>query len=185
MPSVLTTRRLILRPLTLRDAARIQRLCGELAVSRWLSSVPHPYPDGEAERFISSCLDEGACAWAIELKSDPVLIGILGLDGPRASATLGYWLGQRWWGRGVVSEAAEEVVRFGFEDLGFENLLSGAFEGNPPSLRIQEKLGFRITGERQMRCRALGCELRHIDTALTRIDWEATREEAGMGGIDA
>ena len=185
MPPDLTTKRLILRPLAQDDAARIQALCGELAVSRWLSSVPHPYPDGEAERFISSCRDAGAFVWAIELRSEPGLIGTLGLQAPRHPDNLGYWLGQRWWGRGLVSEAAEEAVRCGFEELGYERLRSGAFEGNPPSLRIQEKLGFRITGERPMHCRALGRELRHIDTALTRSDWETTRAVVRKGGIDA
>ncbi len=92
-PGEIYTERLHLRPVSPGDAPRIRRLAGDLAVARWLSRVPHPYPEGEAERFIEACIDEAARAWAVERRSEPGLIGIIGIDGPAGRENLGYWLG--------------------------------------------------------------------------------------------
>ncbi|MEM1277237.1 MAG: GNAT family N-acetyltransferase [Pseudomonadota bacterium] len=181
MPPTLKTDRLTLRSLRLSDAGRVQALCGEIAISRWLSRVPHPYPDGEAERFITQCLDEACQVWGIEIIERPGIVGCIGLEGPSDHTILGYWLGQSYWGRGLVTEAAREAVRFGFDQMGRDVLRSGLFQGNARSLRIQQKLGFQIKGRRKMYCKALNRELEHIDTELTRADWEAA-QLIGMGG---
>lgn len=55
---------------------------------------------------------------------------------------LGYWLGQPFWGRGYMPEAASELLRHGFEDLGMTTFWCGYFDGNQKSKRVQEKLGF-------------------------------------------
>ena len=175
MPPVLKTERLTLRPLLLSDAVRIRALCSDLAVTRWLANVPHPYPEGEAERFVAKMLGEGCDRWALESGAEPGLIGIVGINRPEEGGQLGYWLGRAWWGQGLMSEAATAAVAHGLGTQNRDRLGSGAFEGNHASLRIQEKLGFRVTGTRQMHCRALGRELRHIDTELTRAGWEALR----------
>ena len=55
---------------------------------------------------------------------------------------LGYWLGKPFWGRGYMPEAAAELIRYGFEDLGMRAIWCGYYEGNLKSKRVQEKLGF-------------------------------------------
>ena len=55
---------------------------------------------------------------------------------------LGYWLGKPFWGRGYMPEAARELIRRGFEDLGMNTIWCGYYEGNQKSKRVQEKLGF-------------------------------------------
>ncbi len=92
------TGRLRLRPLETGDAPRIRELAGDEAVARGLSSVPHPCPEGEAERFITACLEEGACVWAIERLAAPGLIGLVGIEGERRRDFLGYWIGRSFWG---------------------------------------------------------------------------------------
>ncbi|MEM8793500.1 MAG: GNAT family N-acetyltransferase [Pseudomonadota bacterium] len=183
MPPALKTARLTLRPLESGDAERILALCGDLAVSRWLSRVPHPYTPGDAERFIAEC--RNGFVWAIEQTSQPGLIGTIGLDGPSDRRMLGYWLGQPYWGRGLASEAATAVIAYGFSTLRIIQLESGAFEGNASSLRIQEKLGFTITGQHKLRCTALDREVMHIDTLLTRAGWEARQHAYVPGGEHA
>ena len=170
------TERLLLRPLETSDTPRIQALCGERAVSRWLARVPHPYPAGEAERFIAACRASDDRVWAIERQAEPGLIGVIGIDGPAGKESLGYWLGVPYWGRGYAGEAAGAVVDRAFSQAGIETLASGAFDGNAASLRVQERLGFRVTGERMLRCEALDTDLLHIDTALDRARWKAPRE---------
>lgn len=55
---------------------------------------------------------------------------------------LGYWLGEPFWGRGYVPEAARELLRHGFEDLGMNTIWCAYYDGNQKSKRVQEKVGF-------------------------------------------
>ena len=55
---------------------------------------------------------------------------------------LGYWLGKPFWGRGYMPEAAREMIRHGFEDLGMRTIWCGYYDGNEKSKRVQEKVGF-------------------------------------------
>lgn len=55
---------------------------------------------------------------------------------------MGYWLGKPYWGRGYMPEAARELLRHGFEDLGMTTVWIGYYDGNMKSKRVQEKVGF-------------------------------------------
>jgi RimJ/RimL family protein N-acetyltransferase len=171
MGTEITALRLRLRPLSPADAPRIHNLVGDIAVARWLARVPHPYPAGEAERFVAGCLEADDDVWAIERLGEPGLIGIVGIEG--AQPSLGYWLGAPFWGEGYASEAVGAAIGHVFRDRHIRTLASGVFEGNAASLRVQEKFGFQVTGRRMVHCRALDRERPHIDTALARPDWQA------------
>ncbi len=56
---------------------------------------------------------------------------------------LGYWLGKPFWGQGIMPEAAREMLRHAFEDLGMEKVWCAFYDGNEKSKRVQEKVGFR------------------------------------------
>lgn len=55
---------------------------------------------------------------------------------------LGFWLGKPFWGKGYMPEAAAELVRHGFEDLGMSKIWCGYYDGNSKSKKVQEKIGF-------------------------------------------
>ena len=55
---------------------------------------------------------------------------------------LGYWIGKPFWGQGLIPEAAGELLRYAFEDLGMGAVWCGYYDGNVKSRRVQEKLGF-------------------------------------------
>jgi RimJ/RimL family protein N-acetyltransferase len=173
MGVAIRTERLLLRPLATADAPRIRALCGEFAVARWLARVPHPHPVGEAERCIAACLDTGAHVWAIERLDEPGLIGVTRIEGEPVREVLGYWIGRPFWGRGYASEAARAIAGWAFESLRLERVRSGVIGGKDASLRVQEKLGFSVSGRRMVGSRALGAERAHIDIALPRTAWEA------------
>lgn len=174
----LRTERLRLRPLRRTDARRIAVLAGDLSVSRWLARVPHPFSEDEAERFVAASGDCGTVL-AVEPLDGSGLIGVISVEGDPGRETLGYWLGPDWWGRGLGREAATAMVDHTFLTGGLDRLHSGAFERNDASLRIQQGLGFAVTGRRMIHCRALDRELAHIDTVLTRAAWAArTAREA-------
>ena len=75
---------------------------------------------------------------AIELK----LNGHTDMTEKDDECELGYWLGKPFWGRGYMPEAAEEMLRHGFEDLGMNIIWCGYYEGKNKSKRVQEKAGF-------------------------------------------
>jgi RimJ/RimL family protein N-acetyltransferase len=105
---------------------------------------------------------------------EQALIGIIGIEpGRGGDPTLGYWLGHAYWGRGYMSEATSALVNRFFESRGADALASGYFAGNGASWRIQDKLGFRMAGERVLHSRPWGKDLPHIDTILTRDRFEA------------
>ncbi len=56
---------------------------------------------------------------------------------------LGYWIGKPFWGQGLVPEAAREILRHAFEDIGMAKVWCGYYEGNTKSKRVQEKLKLR------------------------------------------
>ena len=145
---VLTTKRLRLRRPAHSDAASIAAIVGDIDVSRYLARVPHPYTADDAAFFLNQ-IAPNEWVWAITMREDDELIGMVGLTPEEGGQTaeLGYWLAKQYWGQGIASEAARRVVEFGFADLGLPCITSGFFTGNPASGAVLFKLGFTEQGE--------------------------------------
>ena len=116
---ILTTERLILRPFNLGDAKTVQRLAGDRDVASTTKNIPHPYEDGLAESWIGKhrdSFDSGkGVTYAVTLK-DGSLVGCISLMSiiEAHQAELGYWVGKPYWNKGYCTEAAREIVRYGF-----------------------------------------------------------------------
>ncbi len=104
-------------------------------------------------RHVSEQLANGTgVSWAIE--HDGRAIGCIGLDGIAFQfrawrvdhAELGYWIAPAMSGKGMMTEAANAVVRCGFETIGLHKITVGCVVENAGSRRIIEKLGFRSVG---------------------------------------
>lgn len=67
---------------------------------------------------------------------------MMGEDVFRFSAELGYWLGEPYWGRGLMTEAVKAAVEYGFTELRLKRIFAGVFETNPASAKVLEKAGF-------------------------------------------
>lgn len=148
--TTITTPRLTLRPLARADLPALVEGVGDLAVSRWLSVVPHPYTMADGEEFLAQVgAGEIGHAWAIEDRD-----GFQGLISH--GAQLGFWIARRAWGRGYMSEAAAAVVHALIEGAGVEEIRSSFFTGNHGSRRVHEKLGFRVVGREPSVSRATG-----------------------------
>ena len=94
------------------------------------------------------------------------------------SVELGYWLGKPFWGRGYMPEAAREMIRHGFEDLGMNTIWCGYFEGNQKSKRVQEKIGFVYHHTREKVSVPLMKEVRtEHRNIMTKERWMAEREK--------
>jgi RimJ/RimL family protein N-acetyltransferase len=169
------TRRLLLRPLGSVDAERLFALFANWEVVRWLSTPPWPYTLDDAKSFVDAQMDRAAGSGSyLAITLDGTLIG--GIDArsnrpegaPAKAPVLGYWLGQPYWGQGLMSEAAEAFIPQVFASTGQDTIYSGAFAGNAASLRVQEKLGFDRTGGAMHFSRPRGKTLLHVNTELAR-----------------
>lgn len=135
-----------LRPWRMEDAAQLADAANNRNV--WLGVrdvMPFPYLLGDAESFLQrKAADGSANAWCIVV--DGAVAGGIHLrqrdDVSRITAEIGYWLGERWWGRGIMTEAADAVVAYGFANLPIERIEAFVFDGNVGSCRVLEKCGF-------------------------------------------
>ena len=84
------------------------------------------------------------------IEIDGVAVGGIGVhpgeDVHRHTATMGYWLGEEFWGRGVMTEAVTAVTDFCFENFPLRRISAEVFANNPASARVLEKAGFTFEG---------------------------------------
>ncbi len=117
-----------------------------------------PLSRGQSERLIERIergfAERGYGLWALELPGEMPMAGFVGLvpvdaDLPCAPAVeIGWRLDRRAWGRGLATEAAREVVRFAFEELRLDGLVSTTSVRNRRSRAVMERLGMtRDPGE--------------------------------------
>jgi ribosomal-protein-alanine N-acetyltransferase len=151
----LKTERLLLRAFVLEDAPRVRLLAGEKEIASNTLAIPHPYEEGMAEAWIGTHqegFDKGNLStFAIVLRSSDELIGAIGLtvNQEHANAELGYWIGKPYWNHGYCTEAAEEVLRYGFEQLDLNRIYATHLRRNPASGRVMKKLGMMHEGCRR------------------------------------
>lgn len=109
---------------------------------------PNPYTLRDAKEFlraVSKPLDDGPeFVLAIDVGGECVGgIGIIrGTDIERISAELGYWLGEQYWGHGIVTAAITEFAPWVMDRFGLLRLHADTFHDNPASARVLEKAGF-------------------------------------------
>jgi RimJ/RimL family protein N-acetyltransferase len=173
----LVTARLVLRPLAEADLDDIVFGIGNWNVARFLSRVPFPYGRRDAEAFLGFARDSAADGSELTLVIDRGgrAIGCMGLAAIGGGDEFGYWLAEPEWNRGYASEAGRAFLAHAFVALGIDRIRSGVFVDNPASLRVQEKLGFVVTGRSMRLSLARGGEVAHIDTMLTRRRFEELR----------
>ena len=173
----LTTARLVLRPLASGDGADIQRLAGRFEVAGTTANIPHPYPDGAAEAWISKPRNENELSFAIVLRESGELAGgismIVNRDHQRAE--IGYYVGVAHWGHGYATEAGRALVRHGFEELALNRVHAEHFTRNPASGRVLQKIGMRHEGTQRKHLVKWGEPIDVELYGIVRDEWDAGR----------
>lgn len=162
----LATERLVLRPLVPEDAELLHSLVNNFDVTRNLAAVPFPYPRELADDWIRSTRDSLTKGSAYQLAitgregKHEMLVGVVGLrvDASTRIGRLGYWVGRRFWGHGVATEAAGRLARWALANLDLEQLEAGVITDNPASAAVLRHIGFRHTGEGTDKFEARGGE---------------------------
>ncbi len=177
-PKIIKGETISLRKLCLSDADNVYKHAKTKAVARW-STVPHPYPDGGAVKFIRSQQKqwrEGTgFAYAIELnQGNSGLIGIvdlLNISKKHKCGVIGYWLAKRYWGRGIMTKATGMLIAMGFEHLKLERIYSHAFDENIGSQRVLEKCGMTHEGTMRKALTRFGRRHDLINYGLLRSEY--------------
>jgi RimJ/RimL family protein N-acetyltransferase len=148
----LETKRLWLRWPRAADSAAIERYSSRWEVAKMTARIPHPYPAGEAERFIFTAREANALGRDLILVITPIRgkrdpLGMISLESRREGRlTLGYALAPETWGKGLATEAAGAAINAGFALTNALEMLATAHVENPASRRVLEKCGFAHMG---------------------------------------
>ena len=118
-------------------------------VSRGLRDrFPYPYTGNDGRAWLARAVDESDRAWAIEI--DGAAVGGVSLhpgsDVHRHSAELGYWIGHRFWGRGIMSAVVARFADDAMVAFRLHRLFAAVYANNPASARVLEKAGFEREG---------------------------------------
>jgi 8-oxo-dGTP diphosphatase len=183
-PLRLTTERLALRPPQPDDAEQLHRLVNDWAVVRMLSRLPFPYPRALTDEWIGSTAQQRANGTATHLvitgqeDGQELVIGCVGmrLDIMPKVGHLGYWVGRRYWGHGVATEAVGRVARWALANMDIERIVAHVAEDNPASAAVLGHIGMRQIGTGEETFRARGGK-------HPVLRFEATRDDL-FGAVD-
>ena len=157
MRPVLTTERLVLRPMAEADIGTIVDLLGDLRVSGNTSNIPHPYTETDARDWVRRQPENRASGrhyvYAVTDPATDCYMGTVGLhwtdpqsEQDRASWEIGYVYGVPHWGKGYATEAGAAILREAEASLAPGLFTSRHFTENPKSGHVLVKLGFQSTG---------------------------------------
>lgn len=173
--AVIETERLVLRQPVPEDLDQCAELLGDYDVARMLSRVPYPY-DLDSGRIH---LEKATANWSapepadelsFHIDHDGQMVGCVSLKKLQPAPEFGYWLGKPFWGKGYMSEAVQAVTSWLFENTGHSVLAGEAMADNPASLKVMQKIGFRVAGE-------VGCASVSRGTTVPAIRVELRRSE--------
>lgn len=177
----LRTERLLLRPFTEEDAKEVYAYAQDPQVGPAAGWTPHQSVE-ESREIIRTVFSEPGVFAVVERESGRV-IGSAGFTGrhrtelPGPDDELGYSLSRAYWGRGFIPEAVEELLRYGFEELGLHTIWCSHYDGNQKSKRVVRKCGFRFRFLRMQQVPTLNHAIRlALCYALTKPEWEAQKE---------
>ena len=173
---ILKTKRLLLRPWREQDADELYKHAKDPDVGPMAGWPVHTSVENSCE-IIRDVLS-AAETYAVCLKEDGKPIGSIGLQRKDLAKTedeyeLGYWIGKKYWGQGLIPEASRELLRHAFSDLGVQRVWCGYYDGNTKSRRVQEKLGFEYHHTADgVEVKLLGETRKAHAMLMTRQRWE-------------
>ncbi|MCP4639359.1 MAG: GNAT family N-acetyltransferase [bacterium] len=141
----------VLRPWRAGDEPHIVEHANDSEVSRNLGDkFPYPYTLDDAYAFVRRCLEISGPNRMFAIEVDGAPCGGLGLhpfdDVMSHTVMIGYWLGKKYWGRGIATEAVGLATHHAFRVLDYERVEANVFAWNPASARVLEKNGYTLEG---------------------------------------
>lgn len=145
---------MLLRPLQEADVSSLWEHMSDPQISTFMAWSVHS-DKAQTEEFVRNEImrqkNGKGVTWAVIDQEFCGIVSLIGLlHSHRAliydKAELAYWLGVRFRGKGIMTEACHRVMCFGFMELGLHKMCVSHFAGNPASERLIRRLGFRFVG---------------------------------------
>ena len=137
-----------LRPWTMDDLDRLVKYGDNPRIAKNMTDLfPNPYTPVKARAFIQKATREKPYGiLAIEVENQAA--GGIGIhpqeDIHRKNAEMGYWLGEPYWGQGIITQAIIQMVGYGFQNFPIDRIFARPFGTNIASQRALEKAGFTL-----------------------------------------
>ena len=140
-----------LRPWHIDDLDTLVALANNKNIAQYMADVfPHPYSAEKGKAFIEFAnSNPTSTIFAIVNNDKP--IGSIGLhlqaDILRKNAEIGYWLGEEYWGKGIIAEEIKKIVIYGFANLDIVRIFARIYGTNIASQKVIEKANFILEGK--------------------------------------
>lgn len=140
----LHTKRLVLRPLRLEDAAALHPVFANEELMTWWSSGPHQSLTETEEYVAGNCKEPHSPTWAITIDGNDRALGwVVLLPRREGLCEIGYILNPDYWGKGLALEAVTRVIEHGFNDLKLRKIFADVDPDNNASAGLLKRLGFQ------------------------------------------
>ena len=145
----LYTPRLMMRKMEISDAADMFEYAKSQELTKYLLWSPHPNEEYTRTylKYVQKLYKKREFFdWSVVLRSSGKMIGTCGfseIDAENRSAQIGYVIHPEFQMRGYATEAADAVMRFGFEKMALHRIEARFMQGNQASCRVMQKLGMR------------------------------------------
>lgn len=176
-----STARLTIRRMEMGDEAALFALKSDADVTRLYGEAPHASVE-ETRRWVQECIDafqsRSAMVWSLVLRSTVSVIGMACLWNLRQEhrcAEVGFELDPRFWRQGLMSEALETILEYGFSNLGLNRIEATPLAINQASRSLLLKFGFREEGVLRQRVLHEGRYLDEMYLALLHEEWASRR----------
>ena len=148
----LETERLILRKLQLSDAASLFTVLADEKVTRFYDDEAFTelsQAREQIEAWAEGFSGRRSVRWGITRREDGLIIGSCGYYGFHTwhrRGAIGYELASAFWRQGIMTEALDAIIGFGFREIGLNRVQAVVMPGNEASVQLLQKLGFRQEG---------------------------------------
>lgn len=140
----------LIRDFQLSDVEALVKYANNYNIFKWVKdNFPYPYTTKDTELLISVSrnTNEGL---NYAIANDKELIGGIGVkfkeDVYRFSWELGYWLGEPFWNKGIITEAIKVFTKYLFNTYNIRSITANVYEGNKASMKVLTKAGFKLDG---------------------------------------
>jgi RimJ/RimL family protein N-acetyltransferase len=137
----------LLRKWQISDAASLAENANNIRIwNNVRDYFPHPYSEEDGEQFIRMVLGKPEPCTDRAIVVDGKAVGGIGIvlqtDVERISAEIGYWLGENYWGKGIMTKAVRQMVAYAFDNFPLRKIYAPVFDFNIASQKVLQKAGF-------------------------------------------
>ncbi|MFN0275342.1 MAG: GNAT family N-acetyltransferase [Chitinophagales bacterium] len=142
-----------LRPLRKGDEPAVSEHGNNILIWNYMRDFfPHPYTLQDAINWVDRNL-ANEVQYNFSICYEDAVIGMIGLipkkDIDRVSAEIGYWLGEKYWGRGIMTDVLKVYTKHIFNTFEIVRIEAGVFEENIASQKALQKAGFYLESIRK------------------------------------